>query len=161
MDLMTVVVLLIVIGGVLLGSQDWVMPIFTAIIMGILGLMLGVLLYMLVGAVIDHTFTYEEANLKNIEDGSAIQGNFFLGTGYVDGVQKYSFYEDHGDWSELNSINAEGVKIYENSETPYIVRQKECISSKEWLVSCITDHRITEIHVPPDTIKTNFVLDAK
>lgn len=161
MDLMTIVLMVLVIGGAVIGARDWYTPVFSAIALAIGGLVLGVGLYALVSTLVNHTPIYEQHDLLSLQDGSETQGSFFLGIGSVDGVQMYSYYQDNGEWAEWKSTKAENVRVYQDTDKPYIVQEKDCISHARWLVDCATDKRVTEIHVPVGSIKTNFTLDAR
>lgn len=161
MDLMTIVFLVCIASGICIGARDWYMPVALAIMLGIAGGLLGIIAYILVSVAVNHTPIYENHELLNLQDGTETQGSFFLGIGYIDGVQLYSYYQNKGDWFEWKSTKAKGVKVFQDSDRPYVVQESDCISHARWLVDCVTDGRVTEIHVPPHTIKTNFVLDAQ
>lgn len=130
---------------------------FIALCGGVLVLFLGGL----VSFFVPHTFTYEERPLSALQDGSTTEGSFFLGTGVIDEEQVYTYYMQEGKGFKLDNSPADQVTVFQDTEKPYALKQKDCKSKAEWLVFCVTDNRVTEIHVPKGTIKNNFVLDAK
>lgn len=106
----------------------------------------------------------KEQALYNLQDGSGLGGSFFLGSGVVDSNMQFSFYKINDDGSkELVTLKAKDVKVFDNSDKPYIVVVDGCNWGGSWFMPaiCIQHREIREIHVPKNTIKDGFVLDAK
>lgn len=97
-------------------------------------------------------------SLKNSE---GISGSFFLGSGNIDSVSKYTYFIKNEDESkEKKSIESEGTKIYEDEEYEPYIKIKECKSGykfsfiKGWWseIEPCDFNKIREIHVPKNTI---------
>lgn len=65
--------------------------------------------------------------LHSLKSKDAVNGDFFLGTGSIDGVKKYAFYRENEDGSySYDDMNAKGVSVYEEDRADaVIVRYKE------------------------------------
>lgn len=110
----------------------------------------------------DHTDFYETNQILALQDATVTGGSFFLGIGTIDGEPTYTLYEADGGSRELVAVKAAGVKVFEDSPEPYLVRFTGCELSAPWFASCLSNKgEINEIHVPPGTIRTGFELDAK
>jgi hypothetical protein len=117
----------------------------------IVAAVVGSIVILIVGVCVPHHFPTRHIGLAALQDGTTTQGTFYLGYGAVDGTPTYS----------LKNEDASHVVVYQDTDKPYLVQQTACRTSVEWLVHCSSDQRVTEIHVPAGTIKSNFVLDAK
>jgi hypothetical protein len=136
--------------GLLFGFMVWLVV-----------LIVGIPLISVLSMVVPHTFTYERRSIVALQDGSQVEGTFFLGSGVVNDGAAYFYYTKDGNSYRYETADASTVRVFQGTDRPYLVQQTGCKSSVEWLVSCISDNRVTEIHVPTGTIKTNLVLDAK
>jgi hypothetical protein len=164
-EISVALVILLIIGALLVGAWDWaerIVIIVVGVIFGFFGwFIVCIVLSFLVALPMNKHFTTENRNLAVLQDGNQLQGSFFLGIGSIDGVPKYTFYAEHNGGKKLESIDADTVTVFEDTDAPYLVQQTGCKTSMEWLAHCYSDKRVTEIHVPKDTIKGNFVLDAQ
>lgn len=123
---------------------------------------LTVVLALIIGVFVPKHFEYTNIELYNLKDGSNIEGSFFLGSGRIDEKLVYTFYENVNGGAKLNNADADKAIVYQgNIDKPYAKRQTSCVSHWSWLTSCVSDKRITEFHVPENSIKQNFVLDAE
>lgn len=114
------------------------------------------------GSMLPKTTEFTNTELVALQDGSGSKGGtFFLGTGYVGSTMKYNFYKSDGAAKKLESIDSKDVRLFEDTNTPYVRQITGCNGPWEWLVPCFEIFRVVEIHVPKNTIKTDLVLDAK
>lgn len=146
-------------------AYDWSERVAIILLGGSLGIILWVfasmILSFLVNLPLHKTYSTERKDLTILQDGTQTTGSFFLGIGSFDGEQKYSYYVSQNGGSKLEQTKADTVTVYQDSEEAYLLQQTYCKTSADWLTFCVSDGRVTEIHVPKNTIKQNFVLDAK
>lgn len=141
------------------GFFDWIVASLLCLFV-LFFVWLGVL--WVVGSSLPHTIQHENVEVVALQDGATTQGSFFIGTGFVDGKQVYSFYERSGEGVKLEQVDAKDVVVYQSASKPHIVRESGCEGGWQWIAPCVYDrNKVTEIHVPAGTIKENFVLDAK
>lgn len=131
-------------------------------------LVIWALLTLLLGSLLPHTNIYENKSLVALQDGTQTVGSFFLGYGHIDGVPKYTYYVQNGGGYRLQNADAEKIDVYQDTDKPYIKVSTSCYGRWTWLVICNSgmsntsgDDAVSEIHVPKNTIKQDFVLDAK
>jgi len=110
------------------------------------------------------TDTYK---IVNLQDNSATQGQFFLGSGYIDGTIKYAFYykTDNEEGYKLKVINSSNV-IIKYSDTVKCLRHRQVKEDSfiNWFAfDDLSDelYMTFEIYIPKNSIKQNFVLDAQ
>lgn len=114
-----------------------------------------------------NVFSYEKQITENkeviysLKNSEGVSGSFFLGSGNIDSVSKYTYFIKNKDESkEKKSIESEGTKIYEDEEYEPYIKIKECKSGYEfsfikgwWSEKEACDfYKIREIHVPKNTI---------
>jgi hypothetical protein len=117
---------------------------------------------LLIGNLLLHQeYSYAKVQLASLQDGTPATGSFFLGSGYVDGDPTYFYYTKQGNAYLYNSTDASGVRVYEDTDKPYLMQQNDCKTDTEWLADCMSFGPVTEIHVPKGTVKSNFILDSK
>lgn len=136
-------------------------PVFAGLILGGLTLCGTGLFFAAISVAVPHHFTTERVSLAVLQDGTNVTGHFYLTSGVIDSKPTYTFYTKTGDAYKLENAEASKVVVYQDVATPYLIRQTGCHTEVEWIFFCVTDGRVTEIHVPAGTIKTNLVLDAK
>ncbi len=112
-------------------------------------------------AVLHQNETTVDKPLAAIQDRSSTHGSFFLGSGTIDSKPQYTFYEEENGAKVLRSINADGVRVYEGAKHAFIREVTGCSWEYDWLVPCVANLRVVEIHVPNGTVKQNYVLDAQ
>jgi hypothetical protein len=81
---------------------------------GILGILLGLLIGALVTWYIPAKYETlsSEVILVSLQDNESIKGyGCYLGSGYVHGQMKYTFYYKYGDGFKLTQINADHVTV--------------------------------------------------
>jgi hypothetical protein len=103
--------------------------------------------------------------LESMNDGQSVKGHFFLGTGSVDGVFKYSAYIKEGEneyW--LLTVPTTSASISYTGDTPtvgyiYFVRKRVWWNYFGFGINKPDDYYW--FNIPAGSIKNNFVLDAQ
>ena len=143
----------------------------------ILGMiLLGVILCSMVAAgiyVITHLPATTEsevgtiAPIYSLHDFNTVEGRFFLGSGTIGGVSKYTMYVDANDEGGLKQlqIRADRVTIYrDGGDSPYVVTIQRCKINKKTgeVVGTISVYGYPkyDLHVPSNTIVEEYVLDG-
>lgn len=105
--------------------------------------------------------TYE---IVSLQDNQSVQGQFFLGSGVVDGTMKYSFYYEYGNGYKLAQLNPNNTTIIYDKNEPKCIEYKQ-VKNDDFInyFSCSMHEgdKEYEIYVPKGTIKNNFNLDAQ
>lgn len=103
-------------------------------------------------------------NLECLQDNNSAKGEFFLGTGQIEGKMQYIFYYEQNGFYRLKQIDYEKVKIKYSEGKP----KAEEIADKEVEGAFINYFAIDIgskieyiVYVPKGTIKQNYELDAK
>jgi len=99
------------------------------------------------------TMVTETHQIYSIGDSLGVEGSFVLGTGSINSVPVYLFYQDAGNGGyKLGHVEATHSVIYEDApaHTGYITATyPSCESPNGW-----------DIHVPKGTIKREYNLDS-
>lgn len=107
-------------------------------------------------------------NLVALQDGNSTGGSFFLGTGYIDDKQQFSYYQENNGQYRLKSVDAENAIIIQGNGKPRVVKSCSLDAVAPIIFypffqgdryDCST--KTYEFHVPPGSIKSNYTLDAK
>lgn len=101
--------------------------------------------------------------LVNLNDKNNTEGDFFLGSGQIEGVMKYTYYYKSEDGYKLGTINAEGVLIKYTDELPHIEIHKKKLTKDSFINKFVILNNNDEIsiHIPEGSIKTYYNLDAQ
>lgn len=140
----------------------------------VVGILVGVFVSFVVGlGSYTSSSDIARSNLGYLNDGTAVQGHFFLGSGVIDEKQVYSYYKEVGkNQYKLSRINADGQEAYE------VVVQQESITkpyvetlgknstprlSWVWALNFGRAYNLERVvfHVPEGSIKSQVVLDAQ
>lgn len=139
-----------------------------ALLGGMAALLLGMVLYS--GS---SNVALAPVKLESLVDGSDLRGSFFLGSGTINDVATYTWYEQTEDNTFVQrSTNADDAKIHflpsGSKQRPYYVAHAEIHPDgpilDTWGFRLETGTRyITsyDFYVPKDTITRQFELDAK
>ena len=136
--------------------------IMAAFLGGALGFMIGLLVP---SKMIEEKSTFK---LMNLQDGSQVSGNFFLGSGTIEGKMNYIFYYNLDSTTFAMAqikYDVATVKYTKDSTTAYVECYKT-VDDKNYFwnnFSIDTDYGDKRyiIYVPKGTIKTNYNLDAQ
>ena len=101
--------------------------------------------------------------LESLQDGSRINGQFFLGSGYINEKMKYSFYVSEENGYKLYSIDANNAHVKYTTKKPKLemfeeVVNEDFINNFSIAIDLETSYII---YVPQGSILQNYVLDAQ
>ena len=102
-----------------------------------------------------------------LQDGSAMEGTFFLFGGHIEDRMVYTYYHQVNGSHYLKQINAEGVAIKYTLGKPravcYVMKLDGLRGKNRWAVrlNMSESDKKTEIYVPEGSIKSGFQLDAR
>ena len=111
----------------------------------------------------------EKTSIECLNDGSSVHGEFFLGSGTVDGKMVYNYYVKNGQFFTLKQLDASSTYItYLKDKTtkPYLEVQKivdiptDRCSWNNWAFDA-EEVKATVFHIPQGSIKSNYNLDAQ
>lgn len=149
------------------GFFDWMGGIIWLLFQWVIGILMGVIIGFLLALPIpmkSHLEKYE-IQIANLQDGNSIHGSFFLGTGQVDGVMKYTYYTKDGEFYQLHQMDASNIKVRYTSGSPRITFMKRVLDKDETINRWGFDLDIGNktdyiIEVPKGSVKSDFTLDA-
>jgi hypothetical protein len=98
--------------------------------------------------------TYDIINIKDI---NSVSGNFFLGSGSINGTMKYIFYYKEKEYIKLKQIDYRDAVI-RYSKKPKVTKWK---SDFKWVWYYKESKTYYEINIPEGTIKQNYILDGE
>lgn len=101
--------------------------------------------------------------LESLQDGSRINGQFFLGSGYINEKMKYSFYISEENGYKLYSIDADNAHVKYTTKKPKLEMFEEVVND-DFInnFSIAMDLKTSYIiYVPQGSILQNYVLDAQ
>lgn len=127
----------------------------------LLGGLIGILIAFALPAETEMTCV-ETSQIVNLQDNNSVEGNFFLGTGYIEGEMKYVFYYQIDSTSfkmkQVSFYNA----IIKYSDIPKVEKYiNKPTDSKINLFALDNEINNYIIYVPKGSIKNNYELDAK
>ena len=101
-----------------------------------------------------YNFEWRKVELISIDKGDLeLRGSFVLGSGTIGGTVYYYVYgtDPFSNCIRLYKIHAHSVKIYEDSEEPYMMVRVRTNCGPE-----ILWHIEPSLHIPPNTIIKEF-----
>jgi hypothetical protein len=111
--------------------------------------------YIAIAAVDEYTRVYpEQTSLRVLSSGdSEISGSFFLGTGYVDGSQVYTYITERADGGfVMNSIDIDDAVVFEGDyDEPYMENAR--VFAKNPLWSSIHVEALTHFYIPEGSVQ--------
>jgi hypothetical protein len=169
-----IVIAICIVLGALIGyvTDTYDDPIGTAIGGGIAGLVGGFIISTLTGAIVYSTATWHvdpPIPLETIQDGSNVRGSFFLGSGVIDDVSVFTWYEQTSENSyRQNKADASESTVHYADGKPYYVlsvkRREDGSWMGKWGLRLEAGDEIDwayDFYVPKGTIKRDYTLDAK
>tara|TARA_R110002020_G_scaffold381847_1_gene592758 strand:+ start:189 stop:692 length:504 start_codon:yes stop_codon:yes gene_type:complete len=130
----------------------------------------GIVVGFLVGFTITFILPAEtEVNIYNydietLQDNSSVSGDFFLGSGNIEGNMKYVFYYKTNGGFKMKQIDYDDVIIKYSETRKEVIEHKEEMVSDSWINNFAYDASTVleyEVFVPKGTIRSNFNLDAQ
>lgn len=168
MGFLILIVICAIIGFVLV-YMDW-NDFGDALLGGICGLLIGFMLSLALSIVLDCTlekeyYLYDKNQVYALQDGNSMNGNFFLGSGYIDGKMKYTYLVKEDRGMEIKTISTEGNYIKEsNSKSPniktYSSRHKNKTMEHLFPMAFLSD-KYSIITVPKHSIRYDYNVDLK
>jgi hypothetical protein len=114
---------------------EWMGMTLASVLLGVLsgGFIMVVLLTFLPVNTYD-TYSYTQ-NIYSLERGSTVKGQFFLGSGVIEGKQMYYYFEQNGEGYMLGQTEAKGLQMVERDETPHIEvwKWRKIYTFEKWL----------------------------
>ena len=132
----------------------------------IFGLMVGGLIgsFVAIALPMDTYNKHYSLNIETLQDNNSVSGNFFLGTGQIEGKMKYVFYYEENGLYRMMQLNYNLVQIKYSDSKPK-VNVTENYPSNSIINYFAIDLDIYDktyiIEVPKGTIKSNYNLDAQ
>ncbi|MGD0977136.1 MAG: hypothetical protein ABR875_02485 [Minisyncoccia bacterium] len=139
----------------------------------VFGLLLAVVTALKIGALLPNyheTQVIEKTELVALNNGTTIEGRFFLGSGQIDSQPAYFFYYKVANGGiKLGTLSAEGVTIFEEKRSDaYMEKSSEEDYPKiTGIWGYLTFPGVTRkwecvnFHIPEGSIQRSFDLDLK
>lgn len=164
MILAIVIILLVLAGIAWYESKEWGAAVGVLAIGGFVGFLVTVLMMCFTGGRV-----YMEYPLVTMQDGKTTHGSFFLGSGNIDGVASFTWYEKDGGSYYLEDIPAWQAEVRYTTGQPHVIW--DCRNERAgWVFYPLNvspdpycSGRSTHVtfYVPEGSVKNEYVLDAK
>lgn len=111
----------------------------------------------------DEVYDVDHTEIVALADNTGAQGSFFLGSGTVKSDIYYFYITENEDGSkDINKIRSRDVAFYDDeADAPYIVTIRSHNSSPVARFFFITEECRTEVHIPPNSITSDFSVDLQ
>lgn len=110
-------------------------------------------------AATDHRDSFRTFEVVALRDGTGQSGGYVLGTGSNDTTGRFMFYRRDGDAVRLENVDADGIRLFEDTDRPYVVQFTGCHLKPDWLAPCFSDAPVfTELHVPKGSVRNKIDL---
>ena len=165
---MWTIIILVIIGIILAIVLGWGMDLedilLRCFILATISLFIGLIIALALPTEREKIITYH--NLEALQDGNKISGNFFLGSGNINGNMCYVFYYEENGLFKMGQLRSNSVSINYVEGKPVLETIKEMEKEDAFINYFALDHDCsfsTEyiMHVPKGTIKQNYNLDAQ
>jgi hypothetical protein len=167
---MIILIVFVVIGiiiGLIISDWEWdFWVIFFSFTNVLFGAIIGVFIGLLVATTLPMKTYLEHStyNIANLQDNNSVSGQFFLGSGQIDGKMQYVFYLEENDFYTMHQIEYNLAQIKHTDSIPkinvYKITQTDAFINYFAIDWNIGDQTYI-IEVPKGTIKTNYNLDAQ
>lgn len=132
---------------------------------------ISIYLGFIIGLIIAFALPAETKTVKKVEyieclqDNNQFEGSFFLGSGTINGVWKYTYYAKYGNSYYLKQVDAHTARIRYTSSKPRIeyteTEQTNFNKGINLFALDLTDSSIKTIYIPKNSIKQHYNLDAR
>lgn len=124
-----------------------------------IGFVVGLILLPLPAELVDKNIEPSGSwDLRAISMGKNVQGQFFLGSGYIEGKAAYTYYYRSGDGLRVGDVWAEDVLVIEDStQTPRIEENAEVLPW--WIVPGYEWDYNYVIYIPEGSIQPMIDMD--
>lgn len=164
-------VVALIFGALLFGDMpphsllEWIVLSFMACIFSLVPLGVAAGFAALVGLAFEtHPEESARYRLTTIRDKDGVVGQFFLGTGVIEGDQYYFYYHTNADGSVTpDKVNAsQGVRVYEEDrqDAELITYEWKLNKPWAWLISIPVNNGgwSYKFHVPKGTVRTGYTM---
>lgn len=103
--------------------------------------------------------TDETFSLRAIGSSSTVQGEFFLGSGVVDGKRTLNYIAQEDGYARLAQALAAGSRIFEDTDDPTVTEYTQWWSNPWILPWEFKTGYAWEFHVPTGSILENYSID--
>lgn len=139
--------------------MEWFLNIFSGCVGGVgVGIVIAFILPM------DLEGKKEILMLESLQDGSKLSGQFFLGSGHIDGKMQYVFYYENDGYYKMMQAESELVKVKYFEGRPQVEITTQW-PTDSWInyfgLSSDVGDKTYIIQVPKGTIHNNYNLDAQ
>lgn len=142
-----------------LDFMDIIMAIIFSIVGGAVGLIITCILPM------ETTYKGLSLEIVSLQDNNGVNGEFYLGSGYVENRMKYIFYYKLGDNEyKMMSVDYDAATIKYTDEKPFIVINELCPTDaliNKFAYDFNINSKTYVIHVPKGSILNNYSLDSQ
>ena len=99
----------------------------------------------------------DRADLQALSVGSDINGQFFLGTGYVNGELTFNYIVDEGDYSTLNQVSASKASVWEDEPNDPYLDYTKWGYYVDWAIPMgVTSVERFDFHIPEGSVSGNY-----
>lgn len=159
MILFTLIVIICAAIGAFLMYDGWIEEIFLGGIIGALCGLIPAAIIVIMLAVPLTTTESRKTPIAALGDGSSISGRFYLGSGTIDEKMVFNYYADNGGSYSLMQAGAEISSIVED-DGKYVETSVKVTPSRWYTFGMETVTHVT-FHVPKNSVKNNYILDAQ
>ena len=103
-----------------------------------------------------HEIIHSDVPIYSTEDGTATEGNFFLGCGYINTYLVYFVYTgDDVNGFKREMIPADNVVVFRDSNVPHMIKKtvyKMTVMDTITQVKGCLPNDVIELHVPKNTL---------
>ena len=138
----------------------FIIPLFNSLLFALFGLIIAVVMP------IKYETSSWDSNIVTLKDNNSVEGNFFLGTGVINGSMRYVFYKINDDSTyQMWQVNYYDAKIrYVNTQPKVIITDKrpsKSLFNKFAIDISDESYQTYMFEVPNGSIKNSFELDAQ
>lgn len=149
-------------------SGDWPFGAFLGFIVGGVA---GFVVALFVGAVVygGTSVVDRTVRLESLQDGSSVRGSFFLGSGVINEVSVFTWYEQPqlGSYRQARADADDSTVHYTDQAPRYVVHIEKYQDGSFWgtwgwrLDAGNEVYRTYDFYVPKGSVKSSYELDAK
>lgn len=150
---------------------DWVDISLGAFVGAFFGAVMGFMVAMMAGLIFysGHVTVERTVRLESLQDGSSVRGSFFLGSGVIDEVSVFTWYEQPqpGSYRQARADADSSTVHYTDGAPRYIVHIEQIEGGSFWGTwgfrgdSGDEVNRTYDFYVPKGSVKSQYELDAK
>lgn len=99
-----------------------------------------------------------KSELVALANSSTTEGRFyFLGSGYINGSQSFSYIVDHGDYTTLNQVSADTAQVYEDTNAHPYLQERHYDFYLDWLLpGSLSSNTYYDFHIPDGSVQSGY-----